>query len=128
MKTTFDILDALYSLINIDAVNNLISGKIYSNNVPDGNEKENITIDVLTNSNKYLQEGYINLNVHIKEITSGRANLAKFKEIIIAIIPLIDNVHIDSYYFEINDDKGVFENKDMASMFLYNLKIKFQTI
>ena len=128
MKTSFDILDALYELINKPIVTDVILGKIYSGNIPNGDQNENITIKTLNNPNQYLQVGYINLNIHIKEIKSGRPNLARFKEILNIIIPLVDDVKIRTFTFQIDDDKGVFKNQELDSMYLYNLKLKFQTI
>lgn len=128
MKSSFDILDSLYRLVNKPIVTEIISGKIYSGNIPDSDQKENITIKTLNNPNQYLQVGYINLNIHIKEIQSGRPNLAKFKEILNVIIPLVEDVKDGTFTFQIDDDKGVFKNKELDNMYFYNLKLKFQTI
>ncbi|MEE9408269.1 MAG: hypothetical protein V3V28_09360 [Polaribacter sp.] len=128
MRSSFDILDALYELINKPVVTDVISGKIYSGNIPDKDQNENITIKTLNNPNRYLQVGYINLNIHIKEIQSGRPNLARFKEILNIIIPLVDDVKTGTFTFQIDDDKGVFKNQELDSMYFYNLKLKFQTI
>lgn len=128
MKSSFDILDALYSLINQPAITNVISGNIYLGSFPDGNQEENITIKTLNNPNRYLQVGYINLNIHIKEINSGRPNLSRFKEILNLVMPLVDDVKTGTFSFQIDDDKGVFKNQELDSMYFYNLKLKFQTI
>ncbi len=128
MKSSFRVLDALYGLVNVSAVKNVITGKVFSISVPDGDQKENVSIRTLTNSNTYLQEGYVNLNIHVKEISSGRPNLKRFRELIDIIIPLVKDVRVDTFSFEIEDDKGVFKDQNQDSMYFYNLKIKFQTI
>ena len=128
MKSSFEILDALYTLIDVPIIKDEISGKIYLGSVPDGNLEENITINTLNNPNRYLQEGFINLNLHLKEIISGRPNLKKFRNLINIIIPLVDDVKTGAFTFQIDDDKGIFKNKELDSMYFYNLKLKFQTI
>ena len=65
MKSSLQILSALYKLINVDVVNNIISGEVFIGDEPDGNQDENITLNTLTNPNEYLQSGYANVNVHI---------------------------------------------------------------
>lgn len=128
MKSSIDILSNLYQLLNVTAVTDVISGDIYIGDIPDGNQLENISIQTLTNSNQYLQSGFINLNIYLKEIESGRANLAKFKQLINIIIPLIKDTQTDEVYFQIDDDKGIFKDQDRDSMYFYNLKLTFQTL
>lgn len=128
MKSSIDILTNLYNLLKVPAVTNMISGKIYIGNVPDVSQLEDISINTLANSNEYLQKGFININIHVKEIESGRANLAKFKQIIDAIIPLVKDTQTQDVYFQIDDDKGIFKDQDKDSMFFYNLRLTFQTL
>jgi len=128
MKSSFDILDALYSLIDVSGVTNVISGDIYSTSIPDKDQRENITIKTLNNPNQYLQQGYINLNIHVPEVESGRPNLLRMKQILNIILPLVDDVKTGTFTFQIDDDKGVFKNQELDSMYFYNLKLKFQTI
>lgn len=128
MKSSIDILSNLYQLLNVTAVTDVISGDIYIGDIPDGNQLENISIQTLTNSNQYLQSGFINLNIYLKEIESGRANLAKFKQLINIIIPLVKDTQTDEVYFQIDDDKGIFKDQDRDSMYFYNLKLTFQTL
>ena len=128
MKSSFDILDALYALIDIPSVRDVITGKIYSGDMPDISQEENITIKTLNNPNRYLQVGFINLNIYCKEISSGRPNMARLKELINIIIPLVEDVKTGPYTFQIDDDKGIFKDQELDSMYFYNLKIKFQTI
>ncbi|SFS30792.1 hypothetical protein [Lutibacter maritimus] len=128
MKSSLQILSALYKLINVDVVNNIISGEVFIGDEPDGNQDENITLNTLTNPNEYLQSGYANVNVHIKEVKSGRPNLEKFNEIIAVLIPLLEDSMSDNVYFQIDDDKGIFKDVEKDSMYFYNLKLKFQTL
>ena len=126
MISSFDILSALYQILNISEVNDKLSGKIYIGDIPDADQKDNISIKTLSNPNRYLQNGFINLNIHVKEISSGRSNLAKFKQIINAVIPLVEDVKHQQHLFQIDDDKGVFKDREKDSMYFYNLKLNFK--
>lgn len=128
MKSTIDICSALSLLLNSSYVKDEISGKIYIGDFPDGNQKENITINVLNNPNKYLQNGFVNLNIYCFQLNSGRANLKRFKQIIEKVFPLVEDVSFDNYHFQIDDDKGVFKDQDSDGMYFYNIRLEFQTI
>jgi len=128
VKSSFDILSALYQVLNVPAVNDIISGKVYIGDVPDDEQKESISIKTLNNPNRYHQVGYVNLNIHVKEVSSGRADLAKFNQIVKAVIPLVKDVTHNGYSFQIDDDKGVFRDEEKDSMYFYNLKLNFQTL
>ena len=59
---------------------------------------------------------------------SGRPDLAKFKEIIDVIIPLVKDVKHEEYSFQVDDDKGIFKDEDADSMYFYNIKIKSEYV
>ncbi len=128
MKFSYDILDALFELINVQSVNDNISGKVYSTEIPNGDLQENISLNVLTNKSNYYQVGYINLNIYLKELLSGRPNLKRFREIVEIIRPLIDDVKKGTYTFQIYEDKGIFKDQENDGLYFYNLRLKFQTI
>jgi hypothetical protein len=128
MRSTLDISSALFQLVNIPIVKNEISGKVHIGDAPNGSQLEEITIKVLNNPNTYLQNGFINLNIYTPQLKSGRANLERLQQLIGIIIPLIKDVSINSYHFQIDDDKGVFKDQDNDGMYFYNFKIEFQTI
>ena len=121
----FSFLPPIYSAINLTIALLLVLAVVA---IKKGNQKENISLKTLNNRNKYLQSGYINLNIHVKEVESGRGDLAKFKQILDVIIPLVKDAKFEEYAFQIDDDKGMFRDEDEDSMYFYNLKLKFQTI
>ncbi|WP_417444644.1 hypothetical protein [Joostella sp.] len=127
MVSTLDVNSALYRLVNVPAINDVISGKVYIGSFPDGNQDENITINTLTNPNQYLQNGYMNLNVYVQEPSSGVPPLSRFKQIIDVLIPLVLDAQKDyTYFFQIDDDKGFFKDTDHDGMWFYNLRLEFQ--
>lgn len=129
MVSTLDINSALYMKVNIPAVTNVISGKVYIGDFPSGNQLENITINTLTNPNRYLQNGYMNLNIYVPEQQAGRPPLARFKQIVDILIPLVlDTQNDQSYFFQIDDDKGFFRDNENDGMWFYNIRLEFQKL
>ena len=128
MKSSLTISSALYQALNVSAVTNVITGKVYVGDIPDGNQLENISINTLSNPNDYVQEGYLNLNIYVLGTKSGRPNLSRFKEILDVVLPLVENNSKNDVYFQIDDDKGIFKDQDADSMYFYNLKLIFQTL
>lgn len=128
MKSSIYIASQLFKVIKVPTITNIINGKVYVNGVPDGDQLENIDINTLANLRNYLQTGFINVNIYVRETKSGRPNTKKFKEIVDTLIPLIEDVQSDDVYFQIDDDKGIFKDQDRDSMYFYNLRLTFQTL
>lgn len=128
MKSSLDILSALYQHINVEPLRSSLTGKVYIGEVPSKSQLEDISIKTLNNTNRYLQTGFINLNTYVYQEKSGRENLERFKELIDMIIPMVKDVAIDGYYFQIDDDKGIFKDQDRDGMYFYNLRLEFQTL
>lgn len=127
MESSLAISSALFQLVNVPVLQSEITGKVYIGDFPSGDQLENVTINVLTNPNKYLQEGYCNLNAYVKEIKAGRPPLERFQSIINILIPLIRDASKDNlYFFQIDDDKGWFKDPDNDGIWFYNLRVAYQ--
>lgn len=131
MKSSLDILSALFSIVNPVVKNTMssacIDGKVYINGIPNGNQKENVNINTLYNPNEYLQTGYANVNIHLKEISSGRPNLKRFQEIVNSLIPILKDCKHNNIYFQIDEDKGIMKDNNNDGMYFYNIRLEFQT-
>lgn len=127
MKLTLDISSALFKVVNVPEITNLISGKVYIGDSEDTSQEENITIKVLNNPNLYLQSGFLNLNFYTNQVNSGRPDNSKFNQVIPLLVELIEDANMDNVHFQIDDDKGVFKDNDKDGLYFYNLRIEFQT-
>ena len=131
MQSSFRILSALYQIVNVNTVTDHINGKVYIGEPPLTSQKEDISLNLLNNPNTYLQSGYCNVNVYVPLLTEGRPNLLRFDQILYRLIPLLEDASItvngQSYFFQIDDDKGTFKDQDRDGMGYYNLKLNFQT-
>ena len=129
MNSSLDVLSALYQVVNIPSVTDTITGAVYIGEAPHAKKnKQNIELNVLDNKNRYLQNGYCNVNISLIETQSGRPDLGKFKEVVNVLKDLLQDAQHDNYWFQIEDDKGVFKDQDRDSVYLYNFKLTFQTL
>lgn len=128
MKSSLDILQALFEVLNVPQVTTGISGRLYIGDAPDTSQLEDITINSLTNKREGIQSGIVNLNIYIQQTKAGRANLRRFQEIVNVIIPLIEDVSLNGFHFQLFDDKWIFKDNDRSGLYFYNLKIDFQTL
>lgn len=131
MQLSLSIQEALYAILNVAAITDEIP-KIFIGNPPLDYQAECISNNVLNNPNKYVQSGYCNVNVHVPMVSTGRYNLARFKQIVPIIVSILDESHIrttdGTFYFQVDDDKGIFTDVDRDGMSYYNLKLTFQSI
>lgn len=131
MQSSFKILSALYRILNVPAVNDRINGKVYIGNPPLTSQLQDVGTNLLNNPRQYLQSGVCNVNIYVPMIAEGRHNLAKLQELTDSIMPLLEDTQITynghTYFFQIDDDKGVFADEDRDNMSYYNLRLNFQT-
>jgi len=95
-------------------------------------QSEDVAINLLNNPKQYLQSGFLNVNIHVAKLSNGRHNLQRLNELVELILPLLEDTSIQTtkgnFYFDVDDDKGVFDDTDRDGMSYYNIRINFQTI
>jgi len=128
MKLTIDVLSALYRILNVEPLISSITGKIYLGNPPYTGQREDISLNALTNLNEYMQEGIVNLNVHVRQTEAGRSPLKRMREIVTIIEPMLRDVQSEGVFFTIEQDKGFFSDQDRDGMYFYNLRLEYQYI
>jgi hypothetical protein len=133
VQSSFDILSGVFKILN-PVLKTEISGKVIIGDEEMGDQNENVCINLLNNRVQYLQEGFLNINVHIMGINEDVANLKRMKELVDLIFPLVNE---KEHYFEdhqitlhlnIEDDKGVFKSQESKGKFFYNIKINYLTL
>ena len=131
MQSTYNILLALYEVLNVPVVTDEIE-TIKFGQVSKITQSEFIALNTINNPNQYLQNGFANVNIHIPKLTAGEDNHSRFQKLTDIIIPLLDETQITTdngtFYFQIDDDKGIFDDPDRDGMSYYNLRIEFQTL
>lgn len=131
MQSTYKILLALYGVLNVPVVTDEIE-TIKFGQVSKISQSEFIALNTINNPNQYLQNGFVNVNIHIQKLSAGEDNHSRFQKLTDIIIPLLDETQITTengtFYFQIDDDKGIFDDPDRDGMSYYNLRIEFQTL
>lgn len=131
MRSSFDILSGIYQVIR-PALSGQITGDCYLMNEPNGDQKENISINLLSNPVEYVQSSIVNVNVHVMGLSEHQANLARMKAIVDLVIPLLDEREFDvsgvPLHLSIDDDKGVYKDVDNSGKYYYNLRVNCITL
>ncbi len=128
MKTTWDIMNFLYPIINAASVTSLIDGEVYREKKPVNSELQDIVIKPLTNNDvgDVAQESTVNINIYCKKLKEGMFNETKLKEITDAVITELEayvNASNDYFDFDIVSQKP-FDDKDNEKMSFNNIRLE----
>lgn len=120
-------------MLNVPVVTNEIPvDKIFVGKASKLLQGEFITMNTINNPNGYIQNGVANVNIHVPKLSEGRDNTFRLRQLSQIIIPILDNVTKDTgygtFHFQIDDDKGPFEDPDRDGISYDNLRIEFQTL
>ena len=148
MKSTFNILSAARNLLNVPEFTELITGQIYKISRPNKSQKIDVVLNTLTIGSEYLQSGYMNVNIYVKNLQTGLVDSKKLEELNAAAISLLDqkkSVPFDiivvsngqeqslianaSYVFFNLDSPGVvLKDQESENTHFINIKLKYNTL
>ena len=126
MKTTFDINDILFPIINTEAVQDTIDGRVYRNKIPLNSELRDIIIIPLTNYNgdEIINEATFMVNCYCKNFDNGTPDIAKLRLIAKAVIKEIETENSTSNYYVFDIvNQLLLQDTDQKSMSYVNLRI-----
>jgi hypothetical protein len=126
MKTTFDISDILFPVINVPSVQATIDGKVYRNKKPLNSELQDIVIIPLSNYNgdEIINDAVFMVNCFCKNFNNGTPDIEKLRATINAVIAAIEayNASNNYYIFSITN-QILLQDTDQISMSYVNLRI-----
>lgn len=127
MKTTFDINDILFPVINVPSVQaTLDGGRVYRNKKPLNSELQDIVIIPLSNYNgdEIINDATFMVNCYCKNFNNGTPDVAKLRAIANAVIAVIEAYNNTSNYdiFDIVN-QILLNDIDQISMSYVNLRI-----
>ena len=126
MKTTIDINDILYPIINVASVKATIDGGIYRNKKLLNSELQDIVILPLSNyvGDEIMNEATFMLNCYCKNFTNGTPDITKLRAIVNAVVAVIEDYNNTSnyYIFEITN-QILLQDIDQISMSYINIRI-----
>ena len=126
MKTTIDILDILYPIINVASVKATIDGGVYRNKKPLNSELQDIVILPLSNYNgeEIINEAVFMVNCFCKNFTNGTPDITSLRAIINAVIAVIEAYTASSKYYVFKiSNQILLQDIDQISMSYVNIRI-----
>jgi hypothetical protein len=127
MKTTIDINDILYPIINVASVQSTIDGGIYRNKKPLNSELRDIVIIPLSNyvGEEIINEATFMINCFCRNFDNGTPNITKLRATINAVVAVIEAYNNTSnyYVFEIVN-QTLLNDIDQISMSYINLRVQ----
>ena len=109
MKTTIDINDILFPVINVGSVQATIDGRVYRNKKPLNSELQDIVIIPLSNyvGDEIINDATFMVNCYCKNFNNGTPNITKLRATIDAVAAVIEAYNNTSnyYIFEINNNR-----------------------
>jgi len=126
MKTTFDINDILFPVINVASVKATIDGRVYRNKKPLNSELQDIVIIPLSNyvGDEIINDATFMVNCYCKNFNNGTPDITKLRATINAVAAVIEAYNNTSNYdiFDIVN-QILLNDIDQKSMSYVNLRI-----
>lgn len=127
MKTTFDMLDNLYPVINVTSVKATLDGHVYRNARPINSVKRDIVVLALPIAGGQdidLQQGVIIINCFAKDIAPGIPDDTNLDAITTAVLAVLEAYASTTSYLnlEINSQSS-FEDIDRAGISYSSIRV-----
>lgn len=101
MRTTYDLLDHVYTALNVVGVTGTINGAIWRRAVPVNRNTQDIQLVTLPiKGDENVQEGTVIVNIWCPNLEGGYPNETKLKQIAVAVIAALE-AYAASEYFSI---------------------------
>jgi hypothetical protein len=127
MKTTFDIVAELYSVINVASVTDLLDGGIHRSKRPERSEKKKGIVIVplpVYQGNQVVNDGVVNINIYAPPLSNNMVDIVTLKEITEAVMTVIEAYDNTTNYwlFEIDSHELITDERDET---FSNLRVNY---
>ena len=126
MKTTIDINDILYPVINVTSVKNTIDGKVYRNKKPLNSELQDVIILPLSNyvGSEVMNEATFMVNCYCKNFANGTPDITKLRAVVNAVAAVIEAYNNTSNYYVFSiTNQILLQDTDQISMSYINIRL-----
>lgn len=133
-KTERDIEDDFYFMVKSSELPGMIQGKLYKkDDRPFNSKTEDIVVGFLSGLDGQTQEGYVNINVFVPNISVGstdgkkRPNKARIKVIQSKLLEFTDNIIDSNSEYDVERDSTIqtFETEDLEQV-MVNAKLYYK--
>lgn len=133
MITPFKLMDIVYTAVKNSTLATNVTGKVYKIQRPLNSDKEDITINTLGVGNTAVQNGIINVNVHVRNPVLGngtnqdetRPNFPRLDQLTEMFLPVLNGVYLEGVWFEVQNI-NVIPEENIPEHFV-NFRIEFFT-
>jgi len=126
MKTTIDINDILYPIINVASVKATIDGGVYRNKKPLNSELQDVIILPLSNyvGEEVMNEATFMVNCFCKNFTNGTPDITKLRAVVNAVAAVIEAYNNTSNYYVFSiTNQILLQDTDQISMSYINIRL-----
>jgi len=131
LRNTFDIETIIYQELNVSAITNVISGKVYKNSRPLNSNKVDVVVGSLPINAEQLQRTVVNVNVHAPNLKlsingiqdNTQPDVATLKTITALVISALTDKAFTDYYFDVQQQ--VLFKDETSDEHYSNIRINF---
>jgi len=123
MISTLTIKDAIFNVLNVDAVTDQIGGTVFRGKSEDNNNLENIEILAGANVNSIAQDVTLFINYHVRDLSNGEPDEAKMNDLSAIIIPLLEAAEGCTIL-----DEQIYANRDQANCSIYSIRLMINVL
>lgn len=131
MNTILDAATAVFKLVNVASVKNVITGGIYKYRRPQNSNKEDIVINTPSLGSGTRQLGVVNVNIYVPDVQQSidgknvfLVNTARLETLTNLVKPLIEETDGEAYVIMIENFE-LFDESDINYHFM-NIRLRIQ--
>ena len=127
MKSTFDILDKIYPIVNVASVTTTLTGKVYRGNRPVNSVLRDITINTLPitgGTDIDVQPCTVIINCFAKDPEPGRFDDANLDAMTAAVLAVLEAYASSTAYLHLEiNSQGVMADIDQAGISYSSIRV-----
>jgi len=131
MITDIEIASKFFNILNVPALTDMITGKVWLLRKPVGRMQEDIVINVLTSTaaaNLHLITGIVNINTFTQENTDHTPNGVRIKQLNDVLVSVLGLTNGEAYNglisYKVQSQK-TFRDTDNNALYFSNLRLEF---
>ncbi|MBF9252485.1 hypothetical protein I2I11_04195 [Pontibacter sp. 172403-2] len=133
MKSGLQMVADVAMLLKVPEITGIISGSIWQHQRPANSRNEDVVINSLALTNQQLQQGVVNVNIHVPNLKlnldgatdNTMPDLARMYEIEQAIYPILEACWKDSFHTDIDEPGQPYQ--DGANWYL-NIRVNYYSL
>ena len=125
MKTVFEIVTIFYEILNVDQVNDLLTGEVWRNKKGENDQGKCVAIVPLVHMNPkdIVKQGVMNVNIHAPALSNNQVDENSLDEILKAVVEQLQAFTATDYtILEVGDHGLVTDEREQTYV---NLRVNY---